>query len=554
MRHQAGPQVGRPRAATSSSAPTAPSTAAPWRPCTPPASRPSTSRSSRCRRASATSPGATSTPWPRRSTRRWRRCCSSRSRARVASTRRAGSTSRRCAGSATSAASCSSSTRSRPVSGRTGEWFGFQHYGVRPDVVTVAKALGNGVPIGACWARDDVAAAFVPGDHATTFGGQPLATAAARAVLAVMEAEDVPARARTAGAYLDGRPARSLPGVRGGAGPGAAGGGRAGPRAKTPAGRGRRPRRPVWSSTPSRPTALAAGPVTAGERGRDRRGRRHPRPGHCGRRAARPGPAVKLSKRQRQHRIIQIIEQHAVTSQAQLVELLAAAGVEATQATVSRDLDEIGAVKVRVAGGESVYAVPDLPKDRVAPEDHLRRVLGEWVVEVASSANLVVVRTPPGSAHVVASALDRAGAGRHRRDRRRRRHHHGGGGRTGRRRQAGPAPGRPGRPADLSPTRLRIEDEDRREALTRGEASGTGLQRRTGHVGGGALDDRGARRGGHRPGRRRRPGRRLGRHQGTGPWRRERSRPSWSTSGRSSPTTSWPRPSRPTPSTRASTR
>ena len=86
--------------------------------------------------------------------------------------------------------------------GRTGEWFGFQHYGVRPDVVTMAKALGNGVPIGACWAREEVADAFVPGDHATTYGGQPLATAAARAVLEVMQAEDVPARARRAGARL----------------------------------------------------------------------------------------------------------------------------------------------------------------------------------------------------------------------------------------------------------------------------------------------------------------------------------------------------------------
>lgn len=86
--------------------------------------------------------------------------------------------------------------------GRTGAWFGFQHYGVRPDVVTIAKALGNGVPIGACWARDDVASAFVPGDHATTFGGQPLATSAARAVLEVMQAEDVPSRARRAGEYL----------------------------------------------------------------------------------------------------------------------------------------------------------------------------------------------------------------------------------------------------------------------------------------------------------------------------------------------------------------
>jgi acetylornithine/succinyldiaminopimelate/putrescine aminotransferase len=83
--------------------------------------------------------------------------------------------------------------------GRTGRWFGFQHFDVRPDVVTVAKALGNGVPIGACWARADVAGVFQPGDHATTFGGQPLATAAARAVLQVMQDEDVPARAARAG-------------------------------------------------------------------------------------------------------------------------------------------------------------------------------------------------------------------------------------------------------------------------------------------------------------------------------------------------------------------
>ena len=118
---------------------------------------------------------------------------------------------------------------------------------------------------------------------------------------------------------------------------------------------------------------------------------------------------MRLSRAARHHRITQILEKSAVSSQAQLVEILAEAGVEATQATVSRDLEEIGAVKVRAAGGESVYAVPDLPKDRVAPEDHLRRVLGDWVVEVACSTNLVVVRTPPGSAHVVASALDRAG-------------------------------------------------------------------------------------------------------------------------------------------------
>jgi transcriptional regulator of arginine metabolism len=117
---------------------------------------------------------------------------------------------------------------------------------------------------------------------------------------------------------------------------------------------------------------------------------------------------VKLGKAQRQHRIAQLLEQHPVTSQAQLVDLLASAGIEGTQATVSRDLEEMGAVKVRVQGGDSVYAVPELPKDRHAPEEHLRRVLGDWVVDVQRSGNIVLVRTPPGSAHVVASALDRA--------------------------------------------------------------------------------------------------------------------------------------------------
>jgi acetylornithine/N-succinyldiaminopimelate aminotransferase len=86
--------------------------------------------------------------------------------------------------------------------GRTGEWFGFQHFDVRPDIVTMAKALGNGVPIGACWARDDVADAFKPGDHATTFGGQPLAAAAARAVLQVMEDIDAPRLAAKRGQQL----------------------------------------------------------------------------------------------------------------------------------------------------------------------------------------------------------------------------------------------------------------------------------------------------------------------------------------------------------------
>jgi len=117
----------------------------------------------------------------------------------------------------------------------------------------------------------------------------------------------------------------------------------------------------------------------------------------------------KLGKPQRQHLIAKLIEHRGVQNQAQLVELLAEEGCIATQATVSRDLDDLGAIKVRVPGGESAYAIPALPTQQVAPEDHLRRVFGDWVVEVAHSGNLVVLRTPPGAAQFLASALDRSG-------------------------------------------------------------------------------------------------------------------------------------------------
>ena len=88
--------------------------------------------------------------------------------------------------------------------GRTGAWFGFHHAGIRADVVTVAKALGNGIPIGAVWATTEVAAAFGPGDHGSTFAGQPVAAAAAREVLRVMEAINAPRLARERGVELTG--------------------------------------------------------------------------------------------------------------------------------------------------------------------------------------------------------------------------------------------------------------------------------------------------------------------------------------------------------------
>ena len=116
-----------------------------------------------------------------------------------------------------------------------------------------------------------------------------------------------------------------------------------------------------------------------------------------------------LGKPQRHHRIARLLEEQVISSQVQLVELLADEWPALTQATISRDLEELGAVKVRIPGGQMAYAIPELAKDRLAPEDVLKKALAEYLVEANHSANLAVLRTPPGSAHVVASALDRAG-------------------------------------------------------------------------------------------------------------------------------------------------
>ncbi len=86
--------------------------------------------------------------------------------------------------------------------GRTGALFCYENYGIQPDIFTLAKALGGGVPIGAVCAKADVAAAFEPGDHGTTFGGNPLATAAGLAVFEVMETEQLPQNAKVVGGYL----------------------------------------------------------------------------------------------------------------------------------------------------------------------------------------------------------------------------------------------------------------------------------------------------------------------------------------------------------------
>ncbi len=85
---------------------------------------------------------------------------------------------------------------------RTGKWFAFQHEEVEPDVLTIAKALANGVPIGACLARGKAASLFQPGSHGSTFGGNPLAARAALAVIDVLEKEHLAERAADLGQYL----------------------------------------------------------------------------------------------------------------------------------------------------------------------------------------------------------------------------------------------------------------------------------------------------------------------------------------------------------------
>jgi transcriptional regulator of arginine metabolism len=120
------------------------------------------------------------------------------------------------------------------------------------------------------------------------------------------------------------------------------------------------------------------------------------------------------SRAARHQRVVDLLARHRVRSQGQLADLLAGEGFAVTQATLSRDLDELGAVKVRDADGQLCYAVPGEGGDltpRPAPDgvgdlDRLRRRCEDLLVSVDSSANIVILRTPPGGAQFLASAVD----------------------------------------------------------------------------------------------------------------------------------------------------
>jgi transcriptional regulator of arginine metabolism len=112
--------------------------------------------------------------------------------------------------------------------------------------------------------------------------------------------------------------------------------------------------------------------------------------------------------RARRHKLIaEFLRTHQLASQEELTGLLAEHGLVVNQATVSRDLDQMGAVKVRRSGNLS-YAMPDQLSDRDWAVDRLRRLVTEWVQSADTAGNLVILKTPPGSAHLVAHAIDQA--------------------------------------------------------------------------------------------------------------------------------------------------
>jgi transcriptional regulator of arginine metabolism len=113
-------------------------------------------------------------------------------------------------------------------------------------------------------------------------------------------------------------------------------------------------------------------------------------------------------KAARQQALAALLRTRQVSSQARMLDQLRAQGFDATQATISRDLDDLGAVKVRGPDGRLVYALPE-PGNGAGATGEVRRMLGAWLLAVVPSGNLVVLRTPPGHAGALASALDRAG-------------------------------------------------------------------------------------------------------------------------------------------------
>ena len=274
--------------------------------------------------------------------------------------------------------------------GRTGTFFAFEQSGVRPDMVTLAKGLANGLPLGCLLVAEEATGGFEPGDHASTFGGNPVACAAACAVCDAVD-DDLLGRVRDVGAELRTGLARLdvVRDVRG------------------LAPRGRRARPPGRACGRGMPRARAARDVrrracTSAHAAADRRPRRR-------RRSSRhpQGGACMTDKTRRQGAILRLIRERAISTQSEPRTPSGAAGHEVVQTTVSRDVHELGLRKVRTGTGQLAYAPPDAPD-----ADGLRALgsaLRRWALDFQASGNILVILTPRGYAAPLADAIDASG-------------------------------------------------------------------------------------------------------------------------------------------------
>ncbi len=267
--------------------------------------------------------------------------------------------------------------------GRTGEFFAWQHSGIRPDALTLAKGLANGLPIGSLLVSDHAPTGFEPGDHASTFGGNPVACAAACAVVDTVDDELARPRSRPRRAIRGRvrRDSRHRPAARARARP-------AGVPGRTPCARTGPPRR---------------------HRGRDRAADHAA--AHDLHRRSRPGDrapargAVVSTKFERQGAILRLIEnRHLSTQGRELAEALRLEGIDTVQTTISRDIAQLGLVKVRNGNGRLIYALPGGADLRRL--EQLGSALRTWAISMVPAGPLLVIHTPRGLAAALADAID----------------------------------------------------------------------------------------------------------------------------------------------------
>ena len=274
--------------------------------------------------------------------------------------------------------------------GRTGTFFAYEQLGIEPDLVTLAKGLGNGLPIGALLARSGAADAIGPGDHGATFGGNPVASAAACAVVEAID-DALLANVVERGAQLTAG-LEALPGVTEVRGRGlmvaAALDREVGPVVDACRDEGLL----VLTAGPPPGVLRLLPPLVVGEDG-GRAGARDP-----SRRARVSGNRV------RQQAILRLVRDRAISTQSALVDALREEGHDVVQTTVSRDIHDLGLVKVRAPSGRLVYAAPGA--DDADRRHAIGVALRRYATSVERAGPLVVVATPSGYASALAQAID----------------------------------------------------------------------------------------------------------------------------------------------------